>query len=103
PLFCDCSLRPSIFFVYCYSPHPPLHSFPTRRSSDLPMLIGVSRKSMVGAVLDKPVEERLQGSVALAVLSAAQGAHIFRVHDVAPTVEALRMTAAVLKHKGDVR
>lgn len=68
-----------------------------------PMLIGVSRKSMVGAVLDKPVEERLQGSVALAVLSAAQGAHVFRVHDVAPTVEALRMTAAVLKHKGDVR
>lgn len=60
------------------------------------MLIGVSRKSMVGHVLNKPVDERLHGSVALAVLAAAQGAHIFRVHDVAPTVDALRMTAAVL-------
>lgn len=63
-----------------------------------PMLIGVSRKSMVGEVLTKPVDERLHGSVALAVLAAAQGAHIFRVHDVAPTVDALRMTAAVLNH-----
>jgi len=62
------------------------------------MLIGVSRKSMVGDVLNKPVGGRLHGSTALAVLAAAQGAHIFRVHDVAPTVDALRMTAAVLSH-----
>src|SRR5699024_8121287 len=62
------------------------------------MLIGVSRKSMVGDVLNKPVGGRLHGSTALAVLAAAQGAHIFRVHDVAPAVDAMRMPAAVVSH-----
>lgn len=60
-----------------------------------PLLVGVSRKSMIGGVLGKPVGERLYGGLALAALAAAQGARILRVHDVAETVDALRMIAAV--------
>jgi len=62
---------------------------------DIPLLVGMSRKSMIGAVLDKPVDERLYGSLAVAVMSAQQGASIVRAHDVAETVEVLRMVAAV--------
>lgn len=56
-----------------------------------PLLVGVSRKSMIGRVLDKPVDQRLAGSLAAAVLAAERGARIFRVHDVAATVDALRI------------
>ncbi len=67
------------------------------RLSDLglPVLAGLSRKSMLGALLDRDVESRLPGSLALALLAAQQGAAIIRVHDVAPTVDALRVLAAV--------
>ena len=60
-----------------------------------PLLVGVSRKSMIGQVLGRPVEERLSGSLALAALAVAKGARIVRVHDVAQTVDAIRMIAAV--------
>jgi dihydropteroate synthase len=59
------------------------------------LLVGVSRKSMIGTVLDRPVDQRLAGSLALAVMAAGQGANILRVHDVGATVDALRMMAAV--------
>ena len=61
-----------------------------------PVLVGVSRKSMIGKILDQPVSERLYGSIALAVLAVYQGATIIRTHDVAATVDALTMTQAVL-------
>lgn len=60
-----------------------------------PLLVGVSRKSMLGAVLDRPVEGRLAGGLAIAALAADAGASIIRVHDVAPTVDVVRMVAAV--------
>ncbi|RRV13857.1 dihydropteroate synthase [Stutzerimonas xanthomarina] len=60
-----------------------------------PLLVGVSRKSMIGAVLGRPVEERLYGSLALAALAVGKGAQIVRVHDVAETVDVVRMIAAV--------
>ena len=60
-----------------------------------PLLIGVSRKSMIGAILNKTVEQRLQGSVAMALLAAQQGADILRVHDVGETVDALQVWQAV--------
>ncbi|CAD5378836.1 7,8-dihydropteroate synthase [Pseudomonas sp. OF001] len=66
-----------------------LHAF------GLPLLVGVSRKSMIGKVLDRPVGERLYGSLALAALAVAKGAQIIRVHDVAETVDVVRMIAAV--------
>lgn len=62
----------------------------------LPLLIGISRKSMLGAILDAEVDERLAGSLAAAVLAYDKGAKIFRVHDVKPTVDALKVCQAVL-------
>ena len=66
------------------------------RPLDLPLLVGVSRKSMIGQALDRPVDQRLSGGLALATLAVAKGARIIRVHDVAETVDAVRMAEAVL-------
>ncbi|WP_258364247.1 dihydropteroate synthase [Halomonas sp. LBP4] len=63
----------------------------------LPLLVGMSRKSMIGKVLARPVEERLPGGLALTALAVERGARILRVHDVGPTVDAANMTWAVLK------
>lgn len=57
----------------------------------LPVLIGVSRKSMFGALLGRSVEQRLAGSLAVATATALAGASIFRAHDVAETLDAIRM------------
>ena len=62
--------------------------------SGYPMLAGLSRKSMIGAVLDKPVTERVVGSVAGALIAAQNGATILRVHDVAVTADALKVWQA---------
>ena len=59
------------------------------------ILVGVSRKSMIGTVLDKPVEQRLYGSIALASLAVWLGAKIIRAHDVAATMDAIQMIDAV--------
>lgn len=61
----------------------------------LPIVAGLSRKSMVGKLTGRPAEERVHGSVALAVVAALSGASILRVHDVAATVDALKVVAAV--------
>lgn len=60
-----------------------------------PLLVGMSRKSMIGALTRLPVEQRLHASIALAVMAVCNGAAIVRVHDVRATVEALRMVSAV--------
>jgi dihydropteroate synthase len=57
----------------------------------LPVLAGLSRKSMIGAVTGRPVEQRLAGSLAGALAAVAHGARIVRVHDVAETVDALKV------------
>lgn len=63
---------------------------------NLPLLVGISRKSMIGALLnDRPVDGRLHGSVAAAVIAAMKGASIVRVHDVAATVDAIKIVNAV--------
>ncbi len=61
----------------------------------LPMLVGVSRKSMLGAITGRPVGERLPASVTAAVLAADKGAQILRVHDVAATRDGLAVWAAI--------
>ena len=58
------------------------------------ILVGVSRKSMIGALLNAPVGERLSGSLAAAVIAFWQGANIIRTHDVRETVQALCVCAA---------
>ncbi len=60
-----------------------------------PLLIGVSRKSTIGTVLDRAAEERLPGSLALATMACQEGAQIIRAHDVAATVDAVKMCHAV--------
>lgn len=62
----------------------------------LPLLVGMSRKSMVGQLLHVSPEKRVTGSVACAVIAAMQGAQIVRVHDVKETVEAMRIVEATL-------
>jgi dihydropteroate synthase len=62
----------------------------------VPLLVGVSRKSMIGTITGRPVEERLAGGLALATLAAQAGAAIIRSHDVAATRDALEVTAAVV-------
>jgi dihydropteroate synthase len=60
-----------------------------------PLLLGVSRKSLIGAVLNKPVEKRLVGGIALSVYAAIKGVGILRTHDVDETNQALQMIEAV--------
>jgi dihydropteroate synthase len=60
-----------------------------------PVLVGASRKNFVGEVLRLPVEDRLEGSLAVAAFASAQGAHIIRAHDVAATWRAVRMIDAI--------
>jgi dihydropteroate synthase len=61
-----------------------------------PLLVGISRKSMIGSLLgDVPVDDRLFGSLAAAVLAVSHGAAIIRVHDVRQTVDALKIVSAV--------
>lgn len=60
-----------------------------------PLLVGVSRKSMIGNALGRPVGERLHGGLALAALAITKGARILRVHDVVETMDVVRMIAAV--------
>lgn len=64
------------------------------RELGLPVLAGLSRKSMIGALTGRTVEHRLAGSLAGALAAVAQGARIVRVHDVAETVDALKVWQA---------
>ena len=64
-------------------------------SLDRPVLVGVSRKSFIGQILDLPVDQRLEGSLAAAAIAVFQGARIVRVHDVAATVRAMRVADAL--------
>ncbi|OOG23337.1 dihydropteroate synthase [Thioalkalivibrio denitrificans] len=69
---------------------------PTLADMGPPLLVGVSRKGMIGALLgDRPVDQRVHGSVAAALLAAQRGAAILRVHDVGPTVDALGILAGL--------
>jgi dihydropteroate synthase len=64
------------------------------QAAGYPLLAGVSRKSMIGAVTGKPVKDRLAGSIAAALAAVAHGASLVRVHDVAATVDALAVWQA---------
>ncbi len=72
-----------------------LAELPAATPFGVPVLVGLSRKSTVGAVTGRPVDQRLAGSVAAAALAVRAGAHIVRAHDVAATVDAVKLAAAV--------
>jgi dihydropteroate synthase len=61
-----------------------------------PVLAGISRKSMIGALLDREVGDRLAGSLAAAAIAVVKGAKIIRAHDVAATLDAVKVASAVL-------
>jgi dihydropteroate synthase len=63
--------------------------------SDLPIMVGLSRKSIVGRLTGRPPDERVYGSVALAVMAVINGARIIRAHDVGATVDAIKTVVAV--------
>ena len=63
--------------------------------TERPIMVGVSRKSFIGKLLGTPIEERLPASLACAIWSVIEGVHIVRVHDVAETVQAVRMAEAL--------
>lgn len=62
-----------------------------------PVLLGTSRKSMIGNTLQLPVEEREEGTIATSVIGLMKGCSFFRVHDVKANIRALRMTEAILR------
>jgi dihydropteroate synthase len=72
-----------------------LASLPDFRQLGVPVLAGLSRKSMIGKILDKPADERLYGSLSVAVMAAMLGADIVRVHDVVETLDAITMVKAL--------
>lgn len=63
---------------------------------DRPILVGISRKSFIGKILNQPAHERLEGTVSAAVLSIINGAHILRVHDVGAVKKAIRVAEAIM-------
>lgn len=70
-------------------------ALPRLSGAGLPLLVGVSRKSMLGAITGRPVQQRLAASLAAAVIAAERGAKLIRVHDVAETRDALAVWAAL--------
>jgi len=74
-----------------------LRSLNRFRELGVPVLAGMSRKGMIGAILDKPADQRLYGSLSAAVIAAMLGADIVRVHDVAETADALAIVKALAR------
>ena len=66
-------------------------------SLNLPVLIGTSRKSLIGNILDLPVEDRLEGTAATVALAIANGVDFVRVHDVREIARVVRMTDAMVR------
>lgn len=82
-----------------------LNHLPVLEDLGCPILVGPSRKSFIGQILDLPPEDRLEGTLAASVLSVARGAHILRVHDVLAVRRAVRVAEAILgedKATGDL-
>ncbi|MFT2092704.1 dihydropteroate synthase [Paraglaciecola sp. 2405UD69-4] len=65
------------------------------KALEVPVLVGMSRKSMLGKLLNRDIEQRLAGGIAVATIAVQQGANIVRVHDVKETVDAVKVVAAL--------
>ena len=74
-----------------------LHRLSEMKELDLPVLVGVSRKSVIGFTLDLPVEERLEGTAAINAIAIANGADVIRVHDVLEMGRVAKMSDAVVR------
>jgi len=67
------------------------------KTLDYPVLLGASRKSVIGLTLDLPVEERLEGTLATTVIACMKGINFVRVHDIKENVRAVKMTEAIMR------
>jgi dihydropteroate synthase len=74
-----------------------LKELPRFAALGAPLLVGVARKSVIGKILGKPVNDRLYGGLGLAALAVGSGARVIRTHDVGPTRDAIRCVSAVLQ------
>lgn len=91
-------LDPGIGFGKSYADNMEvLRSLGTFREMGYPLLLGCSRKSVIGYALDLPVEERLEGTLVTTMLAVQQGYSFVRVHDIKENVRAIRMTEAVMQ------
>lgn len=90
-------LDPGVGFAKTYKQNlEVIRSMEELQKLGCPLLLGCSRKSVVGLALDLPVEERLEGTLATTVIAVMKGCMFVRVHDVKENVRAVRMTEAVL-------
>ncbi len=78
-----------------------INELPRLKALGHPLLVGPSRKSFIGRVLDLPPDERLEGTAAAVALAVARGADIVRVHDVQSMVRVVRMTDALVRARAD--
>jgi dihydropteroate synthase len=74
-----------------------LNRLPLLEKLELPVMIGASRKRFIGAILDKPVSQRIYGTIASSVVAIMKGVHILRVHDVAEIKEAAEVSDAIAR------
>jgi len=68
-----------------------LKSLSSFQDLGFPLLVGISRKSMIGEVVNRPVKERIYGTIAATILAISNGASVIRTHDVAATMDAIRV------------
>ena len=95
-------LDPGIGFAKDYRQNLELiNSLEELRIFGYPLLLGCSRKSVIGLTLDLPVEERLEGTLATTVVAVMKGCSFVRVHDIKENVRAIRMTEAILGAVGE--
>lgn len=80
-----------------------INQIATFKQHNLPVMLGVSRKNTLGVVLDKPVDQRLIGGLAVAIFAALQGVAIIRTHDVDETNQALTMINAIQVNQNEER
>lgn len=93
-------LDPGVGFAKSYEQNLEiLHHLDSLRTLGYPILLGASRKSVVGLTLDLPVAERLEGTLVTTVMAVLKGCAFVRVHDVKENVRVIRMTRAVLEER----
>ena len=96
-------LDPGVGFAKSYEQNLEiLHHLEYLRTLGYPILLGTSRKSVVGLTLDLPVTERLEGTLVTTVLGVLKGCAFVRVHDVKENARAIRMTRAIMRERKPV-
>ncbi|QHI71147.1 dihydropteroate synthase [Aminipila terrae] len=95
-------LDPGVGFVKSYEQNlEVIHCLEQFRELGYPVLLGTSRKSVIGTALDLPADERLEGTLVTTVMAVMKGCAFVRVHDIKENVRTIRMTEAILGRQGN--